>query len=266
MSQGHGTVAVMDSQRFLDCLAADYELLRGAAEAADLTAPVPSCPGWTMQDLVSHVGEVYLHKVAAMRTGQWPDPWPTAEMKQEAPRALLARGYDALTAEFAKHAPDEYALTWYDPDQTVGFWIRRMAQETVIHRMDAQLAAGVPLTAAPDDLAADGIDELLKCFLAYSATNWPEEFAKLEGGHLTAQNGPGTIVVATGERGWTLRPEPDKVTVDDGTSESAQVVITAPPDRLLRWLWGRAGDDVVTATGDLEWATYLRRMLVETTQ
>jgi hypothetical protein len=46
----------------------------------------------------------------------------------------------------AGRKPEDPAGSWYTPDQTVGFWIRRMAHETVIHR----------------------IDELLKVFVAYS--------------------------------------------------------------------------------------------------
>ncbi len=58
----------MDNSRFLECLSADYGDLRDAATAVELTAPVPSCPGWTVADLVFHVAEVYLHKVTVMRT------------------------------------------------------------------------------------------------------------------------------------------------------------------------------------------------------
>ena len=47
------------------------------------------------------------------------------------------------------------------------FWIRRMAQETVIHRVDAELALGEPFAPIPDDLALDGIDEVLERFLAF---------------------------------------------------------------------------------------------------
>ena len=42
----------MEASRYLQCLAADYGDLRDAASAAELTANVPSCPGWTMADLV----------------------------------------------------------------------------------------------------------------------------------------------------------------------------------------------------------------------
>ena len=155
----------MEPTRYLDCLAADYALVRAAAAAADLTGPVPSCPEWTVADLVTHVGEVYLHKAAVMRDGKFPDPWPPEEHAGTAPLDLLDEGYSELTAEFAARSPDEPALTWFGPQQTVGFWIRRMAQETVVHRVDAQLAAREPVTPAPDDLAIDGVDEVLRRFL-----------------------------------------------------------------------------------------------------
>ena len=128
----------MDNSRYLDCLSSDYGDLRDAATAVELTSPVPSCPGWTVADLVFHVGEVYLHKAIVMRTGRWPDPWPPAGVADEAPLALLGRAYGELTASFAAREPASPSLTWYDPDQTVAFWIRRMAQETVIHRIDAE--------------------------------------------------------------------------------------------------------------------------------
>ncbi len=43
----------MDDSRFLQCLSADYGDLRDAATAVELTAPVPSCPGWTVSETVS---------------------------------------------------------------------------------------------------------------------------------------------------------------------------------------------------------------------
>jgi uncharacterized protein (TIGR03083 family) len=129
----------MEDSRYLQCLAADCGDLRDAAAAAELTANVPSCPGWTVADLVRHVAQVYLHKVTLMSTGEEPQEWPPS-LSAEAPLAALGRAYGALRAEFRTRAPGLPAPTWYDPDQTVGFWIRRMAQETVIHRIDAAWA------------------------------------------------------------------------------------------------------------------------------
>jgi uncharacterized protein (TIGR03083 family) len=253
----------METTRYLACLAADYDLLRTAVVAAGPGAPVPSCPGWTAADLATHVGEVYLHKVAAMRDGKWPDPWPPADLPGD-PLAALDLGYRELTAEFAGRSPDESALTWYGPERTVGFWMRRMAQETVVHRMDAQLAAGEPLTPAPDDLAIDGVDEVLVRFLAYGAAQWPAEYAAVEN-HLAGAEGTDSVVVSAGPAAWTVRPVPASVGVTDGGDEAARAVVSAAPDAMLRWLWGRAGDDAVTVSGDPAWAAYLRRLLAALT-
>lgn len=254
----------METKRYLDCLAADYELLRDAASQAGLEQPVPSCPGWTVAELATHVGHVYLHKVAVMREKKWPDPWPPDGLPAD-PLAVLDLGYRELTAEFARRQPDEPSLTWYGPDQTVGFWIRRMAQETVVHQTDAQLAAGVAVIPAPADLAIDGIDEVLKRFLAYGSVEWPEEYATVRDGHLADDAGTDTIVVTTGPASWTVRPTPRSVSVTDGAGGSARAEVSADPDAMLRWLWGRAGDGAVTATGDPAWAAYLRRLLASVT-
>jgi uncharacterized protein (TIGR03083 family) len=179
--------------------------------------------------------------------------------------ALLDRTYDELTGQFAMLGPDARTPTWFDPDQSVAFWMRRMAQETVIHRIDAELAAGVPPTPSPADLAIDGVDEVLKRFLSYST----EELAQMKGEHLAGPGGTDTIAVTGGDITWTVFPAPEQVTVADGQSASSnqpRVTISASPDAMLRWLWGRAETDSVQVTGDPAWADYLRRLLAATTQ
>jgi hypothetical protein len=215
-----------------------------------------------MGDLVFHVAEVYLHKVTVMRTGEWPEQWPPPDAAQEAPLLLLGRAYGLLIAEFSARQPTDVTPTWYDPDQTVAFWIRRMAQETVIHRIDAQQAAGLPVTVVPDDLAVDGVDEVLNRFLGYDV----EALDQVKGGHLATDGSQDTITVLAGQAAWTVRPSPSKVVIEDGASNDPRVVIAAPPDPMLRWLWGRADDNAVRVTGDLAWADYLRRMLTAVTQ
>jgi uncharacterized protein (TIGR03083 family) len=259
----------MDDSRFLACLAADFGDLRDAAAAVELNAPVPSCPGWSVADLVGHVALVYLHKVTIIRTGEWPQQWPPPGLTAEgplAPLARLGRTYGQLRAEFNARRSASPTPTWYDQDQTVGFWIRRMAQETVIHRIDAELAAGLPVTPVPADLAVDGVDEVLKRFLAYGSVAWPEEFAQLKGEHLAAEDARDTIEITAAQTTWTVRPAPHQVVVEDGRADNPRVRIEATPGHMLRWLWGRAPDGAVRLTGDPAWAGYLRRMLVTVTQ
>ncbi len=263
MSGLRGSYVSMENSRFLKCLAADYDLLREAAAAAGPGAAVPSCPGWIVTDLVGHVAEVYLHKTAAMRLNDWPSPWPP-DLSGEEPLAVLGGAYAGLTAEFAGRQPGSPARTWHEPDQTVSFWIRRMAQETVIHRIDAQLAAGVPPAPVPEDLAVDGVDEVLRLFLAYGSQVWPEEFAQVED-HLATADGKDRITVIAGQAAWTVRPSPPQVIVDGGADDGAVAVIDAAPDAMLRWLWGRAADGEIVVTGDASWAGYLRRLLAAVT-
>ena len=54
--------------------------------------------------------------------------------------------------------------------------------------------------------------------------------------------------------------------MEDGASDHPRVVVDGPAGNVLRWLWGRAGDDAVRLTGDPAWAGYLRRMLVAVTR
>ena len=249
----------MENTRLLRTLADDYARLREVA-ARDLAAPVPSCPGWTVADLVRHVSEVYLHKTEAMRRPEWPDPWPP-DLSAEEPIALLDRAYAALTAEFAARSPDDKSITWFGPDQSVGFWIRRMAQESVIHRVDAELALGAAVAPIPADLAVDGIDELLHIFLAYGAETWVDYFApglKESPGH--------TVAVRVDGGGWLVTTSPAGVRVVDGDTSDASAVVTGPPDAVLRWLWARGADDAVKIHGDGAAVVELRRLLVIATQ
>jgi uncharacterized protein (TIGR03083 family) len=265
----------MDSSRYLESLAADFALLRAAATAGGpegLGVPVPTCPGWTMADLVRHVGEVYLHKTLAMRLGDFPgeQDWP-ADLEARPPLDLLDRSYPDLVAELTTRDPDSPAPTWYKPEPTVGFWARRMAQETVIHRLDAELAAqaatGRAVSPVPDDIAADGVDEVLIRFLGYGPAAWPKEFAALPGPRLETAGGEDTVVVAVDDAtSWTVRPQPDRVDVQTGTGGDVHAVVGADPVPLLRWLWGRGGENEISVSGDPAWAEYLRRLLVATTQ
>ncbi|GAA3609758.1 maleylpyruvate isomerase family mycothiol-dependent enzyme [Nonomuraea rosea] len=253
----------MDADRYLELFELDFARLRETA-TRDLGAAVPSCPGWTATDLVHHIAEVYLHKVEMMRKDAWPDPWPPAP-DPAGPAAYLDRGVAELRAEFAARTPQDKTLTWYDPDQTVGFWIRRMAQETVVHRVDAELAAGESIAPIPDDLALDGIDEVLVVCLAYVADKWPEEL----GDRLTGADGRAVSIEAGAER-WLVRPGASGVEIARGgggpAAASISASISGTPHDVLLWLWGRVDGGALSFTGDPEPVERLRGLLKDATQ
>jgi uncharacterized protein (TIGR03083 family) len=258
----------MENSRFLECIASDYGRIR-AVVPGNLDRLVPTCPEWTVADLVQHVGTVYLHKVATMRAGAAPSPWPPPGLNDEEPIALLDRAYAELMAEFNRRDPEDFSSTWYDPDQTVGFWIRRMAQETVIHRIDAELAADSPIAPVPDDLAIDGIDELLKTIVAYDVKKWPEDHAE------TLTESPGrSYTIRTHGVEWLVGTAPGSFSVGGGpgmtpaTFTNADTTITGTPTALLRWAWNRTtpGEPpAITIDGNPD-LTEFRRCVVIATQ
>jgi uncharacterized protein (TIGR03083 family) len=249
----------MDTSRFLECLAADYDRMRSVA-GRDLSAPVPSCPGWTVTELVNHLAEVYLHKSECIRLNDFPRPWPP-DFSAEEPVALLDRAYATLVAAFDRHQPADPARTWYEPDQTVGFWIRRMAQESVIHRVDAELALGEPIAPIPADLATDGIDEVLDLFLSYGTRTWAEEFGPLLSEVLGYR-----VLVRSGGSSWLVTTASQGVEVAPGGDGPADAIVSGEPDAVLLWLWARGGDDIVSIDGSDKAITELRRLLAAATQ
>jgi uncharacterized protein (TIGR03083 family) len=252
----------MDFGRLRACLDSDYLLLRAAVAAADPGTAVPSCPGWTVSDLADHVATVYLHKTECIRLNAFPDPWPPTGRNPD-PVEALDETYAPLIAQFDAHSTGDTAATWHDPDQTVGFWVRRMAQETVIHRIDAELAAGLPVAPIPDDLALDGVDEVLTLFLGYLTTKWPEDFETL----LDAPDDR-IMLVSAGSRSWTAQATSAGVVVADAPAGiDAAASISGEPVAVLRRLWNRSiAGDKTTATGDAPLLARFQSLLVAATQ
>lgn len=274
----------MDNSRFLSCLEADYRRIREVVPGY-LDARVPTCPDWTVADLTRHVGEVYLHKVECMREGAMRETdWPPAGLGDEEPLALLDRSYTELVAELTTRNPADRGGTWYAPDPTVGFWFRRMAQETVIHRIDAELGTGERIAPIPDDLAIDGIDELLKVFVAYSVTAWTDYFTD------ALANSPArTYKIQTTPTAdspgvtWLVRTSPGHFTAEggpvagggpaeipaDAPTPNPDVTITGTPTDVLRWSWNRetpGEPSRVKIEGTPEALAELQRCIVLATQ
>ncbi|WP_326561309.1 maleylpyruvate isomerase family mycothiol-dependent enzyme [Micromonospora sp. NBC_01796] len=249
----------METSRYLERLAIDHARLAEVA-ASGLAEKVPTCPDWSVEDLTRHVAQVYLHKVACMRTGSAPQAWPP-DLSGESPLDLLDRAYAELRGEFATRSPGSPAYTWYEPDQTVAFWIRRMAQETVVHRVDAELAAGTSIADIPDDLAHDGIDEMLRVMLAYGIRRWPEGFAEV------LPDSALRVLVTTGEQSWLLGLDATGATVEPGSADQpVHTTISGAPQELLLWLWRRTPDHAVRRTGDRHAADTFRAVLGAATQ
>jgi uncharacterized protein (TIGR03083 family) len=245
----------MTPDDYLAHLRRDAERMAELAPAG-LGNPVPACPGWTVEEALVHTGSVYSHKVACMRLPggpQRPEDWDHGPAEGEDLAEWFRDRLAELTEELSTRGPQAAAWTWYDDDQTVGFWYRRMAQETVVHRTDVESGFDA-VTAVPDDLAVDGIDEVLDCFLRYQHEDIGE-----------APPGRGTVAVRTGDHIWrqTLTADESALSREPGPADA---VVSGEPSELLLWLWGRRPDGAVQREGDADLLSAFRERLRVVTQ
>jgi uncharacterized protein (TIGR03083 family) len=242
----------MDHTRLLDRLDAEFARLRAVA-ARDLAAPVPTCPGWMVEDLVRHLADVYLNVV--VRRLLLPRDVPRHDLSGEDALAGVDRGYASMRTEFAARNPHEQVGR--TPAQTVYFWIRRMTHETAIHRIDVEVALGEGVVPIPRDVAIDGIDELLAGFLTYETRQFTDEHKA----NLSDWHGRSVLVWA-GTAGWrvTLRPDRAQVTTADPGGDAAATIRGTPTD-LLPWLYNREVGEEIAITGEAAMVAQLRRLV-----
>lgn len=110
------------------------------------TEAVPACSGWTVADLVTHLGGVHRwvqHLVASGQPTREHEAAPVADV--DALAGWLIDGADALCATLASTDPAAPCWTFGMPAGTAGFWRRRQALETVVHRTDMEQAAGLSI-------------------------------------------------------------------------------------------------------------------------
>jgi uncharacterized protein (TIGR03083 family) len=224
-----------------------------AVASGDLAPSVPCCPGWTVRDVVEHLAQVFEHKIACTELNYEPDPWPPLWPESQEPLVWLEDAQSRLLNLLRSRGPDAPSATWWPDDQTVGFWGRRMAHETVVHRVDVELAADHPSPVDPA-LALDGIDEVLQLFLAGDWSEAPLDRCEGE-----------RIAVSAGGRHWEVTLLPTSIEVEEGT-KSVQAELSGDSASVMLWLWGRTGDAQVERSGDGVALSLLRHRLKLATQ
>jgi uncharacterized protein (TIGR03083 family) len=143
-------------------------LLAGHLKGANVTAPVPTCPGWNVSQLARHVdgGQRWAHDIVATRAVEPPSDVALRDLSGATDDdaavlcASLSEASAALRATLAEAGPD--AQMWCPVGEGgSAFYARRFAYETAMHRADAALALGAEYTLEPD-VAADAVDEWME--------------------------------------------------------------------------------------------------------
>ncbi len=224
----------LTNDAYLAHLSTDGRALIAAVEAAP-EAQVVACPEWTNTGLAEHVAMVWNFAITQVESGDVSGPQRPSPDPDESMSDLLDRAVAFLSG--VDH--DAPAWNWTD-DQRAGWWCRRMAHETSVHRWDAQEAAG---TAEPidTDLATDGITELAEVGLrsrlrSSGAIEYPEGSLHL---HRT-----------DGEGEWLLANVDGELVVSFEHAKGDAAARGSASDLLL-YLWGR-GRATLECFGDEE--------------
>jgi uncharacterized protein (TIGR03083 family) len=235
----------METQEYLDQLAQNSGRLADAAVTAGVDAPVPSCPGWTVTDLLDHMlrGDDWARRIAQQgkegKTERVHHAEPDPSLQGDALVEAFRDGADALVAALSSVTPDTPVWTFSSTNRTASFWQRRRAQETAIHRYDAELAAATPTPLDPA-LAVDGIDEILTVFLPRLADNFEPI-------------GDGTVHLhctdVDGEWLFTRRDGEISVTAEHAKGD---VAARGTASDLLLFLWRRVPASELEVFGDAE--------------
>ncbi|MFF1544344.1 maleylpyruvate isomerase family mycothiol-dependent enzyme [Streptomyces sp. NPDC058291] len=219
-----------------------------ALKGSDLTTPVPSCPDWTLADLVKHTGSVQ-RWFSSLLHARIQEPPRKREVdlripeRQEEYVDWLADSATVAAQAFAATDPNLPMWAW-GVDQHARFWARRMLFETLVHRVDAELALGRrPTLDRP--LAVDGIDEFL-VNLPF-ATSFAPDVAKLRGPDKSIR-----FRATDGEGDWLVRLRPDGFGLDanPGAAESADATVQGTAADLLLLVYGRPHRDAAAFTHD----------------
>ncbi|MBB5957689.1 uncharacterized protein (TIGR03083 family) [Saccharothrix tamanrassetensis] len=238
----------MDAHALGRALRTEAAALAVAADLAPRDRLVPACPGMTVTELVRHVGSVHRLVTRWVTRGSRPTEWPR-EPNGADPVDWYRIGAASLIAVLNPARASEPAATWCPWDRTLGFWLRRMAHETAVHRVDAQAAVGLAAPLEPA-LAADGIDEVLKLWL---------------GCHLPpgAHAGGRAVTLRVPGREWTVALH--EQVVDFCPAADPAVVVTGSASAVDLWLWGRAPVTGLSIEGDEAVAHALRAAVAAAT-
>ncbi|MFG1705901.1 maleylpyruvate isomerase family mycothiol-dependent enzyme [Nonomuraea sp. M3C6] len=217
-----------------------------AALAGDLSIPVPTCPGWTIAELITHVGQTHRWTVHVLR-GRVQEPIWSRQVPsglaegQSGDADWLAAGASELLDTLSTTDPETVVWTW-GPDKRASWWPRRMLFELVIHRADAELALGLD-PVIPARTAIDGVEEFLHN-LPYAAwVTRPLAQLGMEGAtiHLHANDADGEWTITQGPAG--------KITWARGHAKG-DAAVQGPVGDLLLMLYGRRPSDTLTVYGD----------------
>jgi uncharacterized protein (TIGR03083 family) len=251
MRKPHGT-----KEFWLAGLRAEAAAFRTTTRGArSLDVPVPTCPDWTLSQLVHHVGDIYAWVCSHVARGETSRP-PRMPMVEAPDGAARLDWWDERYAELIglldRLDPEMPAWNWAPQAKRAVFWHRRMAHETAVHRWDAQVSLG-PADPVEAKLAADGITEVFDSWLPAGRRRGATDVRGVVALHAT-DIGQNWYARLRGE-GIALL---DTDTLLDDAHPHERATASGSASDLLLALYGRVPFDMLEVAGDPRLLSALR--------
>jgi uncharacterized protein (TIGR03083 family) len=230
----------------LEVIAESGAELAARAGVAGLDAAVPTCPDWTVADLVAHQGMVHRWAAATLRLDETPVPDEAEILRTVPAEQLLGWFMDGVRAllQTLRSVDSEVPAPVFlkDAPPPRHFWARRQAHETTMHAVDALGAALGRVPTASEagidpDVAVDGVDELLTGF-------FPRGRSKL-GGEMEPL--PVAVVPTDSDRRWSFSVVEGRLTTERLQRADAGTVLSGSAAQLYLGLWNRGAE--ITESG-----------------
>jgi uncharacterized protein (TIGR03083 family) len=241
----HNTLDFSDLLRLIDERSTAFRAAVAAAPSLDVQ--VPTCPEWTLFDLVRHLGEGRRAWAATIAAGpaatakSTTEGAPAAPIERDALLAWSAAATQELLDALREAGPDRGCWAWWGKSQsplTCGAVARRQLHEIAVHTYDAQVTIGAaqPL---PEEVALDGVEEFLYT-ICTTTVAWPHQPATSDY-YATEGRSWRNWVAADGSRAAAL-PTPVQDTADASVQGTASDLVLA--------LYGRIPLDSLKLDGD----------------
>jgi uncharacterized Actinobacterial protein TIGR03083 len=226
--------------------------LAAVSQPGVLSRRVPSCPDWSVGELVRHLGAFYQRIRLNAGSAGADEAWPALTVPEEAPTAddeavvtWFREQLQSVEAHLESLDPDLPTWNWAPRARVAAFWHRRAAHETAVHRWDAQVATRLP-EPIESKLAGDTIAEALDTFLP-------------GGRRQVDRPAHGLIQLTATDIGqqWYVRLRGaaisllDADTRLDAETHPARATAAGSASDLALALWGRVPFDVIEASGDV---------------
>ncbi len=259
----------MQYRDHIDALDRYSQRFNDLTQIADHDAVVPSCRGWNVADLVSHLAEVQ-HFWARIVAGRLGDPGEVEETVRPAGSSLadyFDAGRRSLASALRNAAPEDPCWSWSKTGGTVQWVARRQHHEAAIHLADLELATG----HAPQllrETAVDGINEMIDVMLG-DFPSWmsyePQWLVEVD-----VEEFDTATLLTVGLLSGT-GPESGTVYVDLPGARRAEyglpdAIVTGPADAMDLWLWGRGPVDDLAVVGEAEAVEALRLAVADGTK